>query len=71
MHLPAFASSIFSATTAAVSKPSKHSTSTHVIDLDNYKSVGDILQTSKEIQAAANAAASSLATTIKSTVSKT
>lgn len=50
-------SSIFSATTAAVSQPSKHSTNTHVIDLDNYKSVGDILQTSKEIQAAVNAAA--------------
>ncbi|XP_065372239.1 yemanuclein [Calliphora vicina] len=56
------ASSIFSATTAAVSQPSKHSTSTHVIDLDNYKSVGDILQTSKQIQAAANAATSLLTT---------
>lgn len=53
------ASLIFSATTAALSQPLKHSSNTHVIDLDNYKSVGDILQTSKQLQAAANAAASS------------
>lgn len=61
------ASLIFSATTAALSQPLKHSSNTHVIDLDNYKSVGDILQTSKQIQAAANAAASSSSLTINST----
>lgn len=45
--------------TSSSTQPSKHSTtSTHVIDLDNYKSVGDILQTSIQLQAAA--AASSL-----------
>ncbi|KAI8130470.1 yemanuclein [Lucilia cuprina] len=56
------ASSIFSSTTAAVSQPSKHSTNTHVIDLDNYKSVGDIIQTSKQLQAAAASSSSSLNT---------
>ncbi|XP_075146836.1 yemanuclein [Haematobia irritans] len=50
-------SSAFSSTVAAVSQPLKHSSNTHVIDLDNYTCTNDIMQQA----AAANAAAMSFA----------
>lgn len=52
------ATSIFSSTVAALSQPLKHSSNTHVIDLDYYTNASDILQTTKQIQhaAAGNAA---------------
>uniref|UniRef100_A0A1I8MNM0 Hpc2-related domain-containing protein n=1 Tax=Musca domestica TaxID=7370 RepID=A0A1I8MNM0_MUSDO len=60
-------SSIFSATVAALSQPLKHSSNTHVIDLDNYTCPSEIMQQA----AAANAALASYTMTSSSSNTNT